>query len=113
MKLSDIKKNFGSLSKKYNLKEMKKLETSDLVGQEVTIEDGEIVGSDGKEFCIVTFKEYPGAYYFGGMVLTDLVRSILTDPEAYDDLQHDGMPIKLTIEKSKENHRNYTSVDIL
>ena len=82
--------------------------------------------TSGQPFAVVTFKEFPTGFYFGGQVLTDIVFAIyeelgysIHDPETGEIKV--GKPLvvsdeKITLEaerKKSANGRNYTSFTIL
>lgn len=101
-----------------------KIETVEVVNQELTLIDFDIVQNpNGKRpYAICIFSEYPDRFLFGGMVLTDLLMSIVQEyGEGYkDELKScGGLKIKLRSKKSKtKNPENglfngYTDVEIL
>jgi hypothetical protein len=81
--------------------------------------------TSGAPFAVVTFKEFPAGFYFGGQVLTDIVLAIyeelgysIHDPETGEikggkPLVVSDENIVLTPERKKSsNGRNYTSFTI-
>lgn len=59
-----------------------KLETSDVVGEALTIEDADVAADvmiDGEltTFSVYTFKEYPGKFMYGGMKLTNIAPDLI------------------------------------
>ena len=59
-----------------------KLETTDIVGEVLTIEDADLAADvmiDGEltTFSVYTFKEYPGKFMYGGMKLTNIAPDLI------------------------------------
>lgn len=59
-----------------------KLETTDIVGVELTIEDADLANDvmiDGEltTFSVYTFKEFPGKFMYGGMKLTNIAPDLI------------------------------------
>lgn len=59
-----------------------KLETTDVVGEVLTIEDADLAADvmiDGEltTFSVYTFKEYPGKFMYGGMKLTNIAPDLI------------------------------------
>lgn len=73
------------------MKNREKLETIDVLeSMTLTLDAVDMMTKDGNEFAVVTFKEFPDGFYFGGKVLTDLVKMIYEECEA-----ESGKPIEL------------------
>lgn len=98
-----------------------KLETEDIVGKPLTIEDFDIaVMGDGTAFAVFTFTEQSGKYYNGGLVLTKMVQawcdmygSLESAVEAYKN-EVDKVTIQLTMGKVKSDKtKSLVTVDIL
>ena len=102
-----------------------KVEIDDIVGQELTLTDFDIVHnrSKGETYSVCLFKELEGQFAFGGLVLTDLCLGFIEEFGSIEDanntlMDEGGLKIKLTKEISKqkdENGRNnkYIKVEIL
>ena len=85
--INTIKNKFSAmLAEKHSLSRLcvnrEKLETSDLIGEVLTIEDCDIakdVMIDGEitTFSIYTFKEYPGKFLYGGTKLTAIAPDLM------------------------------------
>lgn len=59
-----------------------KLETTDVIGEVLTIEDADLAADvmiDGEltTFSVYTFKEYPGKFMYGGMKLTNIAPDLI------------------------------------
>lgn len=103
--------SFGHL----NCEGMTKLETEDILGKPVTIVDFDWSKPDrenGTSYPVIIFKEYDNCFYFGGLVLADLLADIGGDDDAMQELTKDGLPIKLSMVKGK-NKREYAKVEII
>lgn len=82
-------------------------------GEVVTICDYGFINGDDGEYSVFITKEDTSKFYCGGMVLTNLFKSLdnYTDEEIADVLSEG---IKITTEKTKSKKgRNYTKVTIL
>lgn len=98
------------------MKDREKLETIDVLeSMTLTLDAVDIMTKDGNEFAVVTFKEFPDGFYFGGKVLTDLVKMIYEESGI-----EEGKPltvaednIELIAERKKsKNGRMYTAFSI-
>lgn len=91
-----------------------KLETEEILERPLTIIDYDfgVDKSTGVPFAVVIFKEFPDAFYFGGMVLTDLLTTIESDEQLKDELLEYGLPVSLG-EKKGKNKKTYVTVEIL
>ena len=66
------------------MKDRAKLDTIELIeALTLTLDKADFITKDGEEFAVVTFKEFPTGFYFGGKVLTDIINMI------YDELKAD------------------------
>lgn len=82
-----ITNKYGAmLAEKHSLSRLcvnrEKLETSDLIGEVITIEDCDLakdvkIDGDITTFSIYTFKEYPGKFLYGGAKLTEIAPDII------------------------------------
>lgn len=84
-------------------------ETEELLNKVVTICDYDFITGSNGEYVVFIVKEISDSFYFGGMVLTDSLKS-LTDDEK-KELQENGLPCKFSIVKSKETKRTYTNCE--
>lgn len=94
-----------------NTEGMIKLPTEAIVGKIVTIIDFD--WSRGLErFPIILFKEHPNCYYFGGLVLSDLLSKIEADTDAYNELTSSGLAITVSMVPTKNGRRSYAKIDL-
>ena len=85
--MSEIMNKYGKmLAEKHSLSRLcvgrEKLETDDVIGQVLTIEDADIaqdvtIGGELKTFSVYTFKEYPGQFMYGGLKLTQIAPDLI------------------------------------
>lgn len=98
------------------MKDREKLETIDVLeSMTLTLDAVDIMTKDGNEFAVVTFKEFPDGFYFGGKVLTDLVKMIYEESgiEEGKPLTVADDNIELIAERKKsKNGRMYTAFAI-
>lgn len=98
------------------MKDREKLETIDVLeSMTLTLDAVDIMTKDGNEFAVVTFKEFPDGFYFGGKVLTDLVKMIYEESgiETGKPLTVAEDNIELIAERKKsKNGRMYTAFSI-
>ena len=98
------------------MKDREKLETIDVLeSMTLTLDAVDLMTKDGNEFAVVTFKEFPDGFYFGGKVLTDLVKMIYEESgiETGKPLTVKDDNIELIAERKKSKQgRNYTSFSI-
>lgn len=83
------------------------------VGEVVTVCDYGFINGDDGEYCVFIVKEDDKNFYCGGMILTNLFKSLdqYTDEEIREVLEQG---IKITTEKAKSKKgRTYTKVTIL
>lgn len=112
MSLADIKKKKGT-SCALIQEGFKKIETSDLIGKEVTIINVDTINLKTGMCGVIAFKEFPEAFYFAGKVLTDLCVDILADDEAYNEMIDTGVKIKIFESKSESTGRKYTTFNFV
>lgn len=95
-----------------------KLETTDVVGEVLTIEDADLASDvmiDGEltTFSVYTFKEYPGKFMYGGLKLTniapDLMEIAKREKKTIADL---GIQIVLKSVRAK-NGNSFTDVQFI
>lgn len=91
-----------------------KIETSDVIGKEITLIGYGFMTDNGKEYAVVTLKEFPDNFLFCGKVLTDEIRKLEEEfgNDLNDILASGEVRIILNTQNSK-NNRKYTSVDFL
>lgn len=85
--MSTIKNKYAQLlAEKHSLSRLcvgrEKIETDDLIGEVITIEDADLaqdvtIGGELKTFSVYTFKEYPGKFMYGGLKLTQICPDLL------------------------------------
>lgn len=76
---------------------------NDLVNEDLHVEDyGYIRGKKG-EYAVIAFREYPKNFYFGGMVLTDILHRIDRDNMKEQLL---GETMRLSMKDAKEPDRD-------
>lgn len=91
-----------------------KIETSDIIGKEITLIGYGFMTDNGKEYAVVTLKEFPDNFLFCGKVLTDEIRKL--EEEFGDDLNDilaSGEVRVILKTQSSKNGRKYTSADFL
>lgn len=91
-----------------------KIETSDVIGKEITLIGYGFMTDNGKEYAVVTLKEFPDNFLFCGKVLTDEIRKL--EGEFGDDLNDilaSGEVRVILKTQSSKNGRKYTSADFL
>ena len=95
-----------------------KIETSELIGEELTIQDCDVaedvtVNGQITTFSVYTFKEYPGKYMYGGLKLTDIAKDILKISEN-DNISVEKMDIHIILKSIKTKGGNdFTDVMFL
>lgn len=91
-----------------------KIETSDIIEKEMTIIDFDFAQINNDTFAVVIFKELPEAFYFGGLVMTDLLADIAEDKQAMAELTKDGLKIKMHMEQSRSDKlRSYAKLELV
>lgn len=120
MGFKQIAKNAVTMSELHNGRT--KLETAELVGQELKVTDFDIVVMQtGEEFAVFTFDGKPDRYYNAGLVLTKAVKEIA---DAYGGLDkareayksapaEDKLCFKLSLGKTKDGQRTLTNVEFI
>lgn len=96
------------------IKDKTKIETSDVIGKEITIIGYGFMLDNGKEYAVVTLKEFPDNFLFCGKVLTDEIRKL--EEEFGDDLNDilaSGEVRVILKTQNSKNGRKYTSADFL
>lgn len=85
------------------------------VGRRYDINDFGFINGDNGEYVVVSVKDNDKEFFFGGMVLTQIMKDI-QDNYSEDEvaaIMEEGLPIQLDKVKSKTNKRTYTKVQIL
>lgn len=101
------------------MKEREKMESDEATTYEqLTLSEVHLVStSDGEVFAVVTFKEAPNKFYFGGVVLTDIVSDIYkmlgADPSEVLNVDDDDITLKVTVAKSKQKKTKYYNWSIV
>jgi len=98
------------------MKDREKLETIDVLeSMTLTLDAIDLMTKDGNEFAVVTFKEFPDGFYFGGKVLTDLVKMIYEESGIEEGkpltVAEDNIELIAERKKSKSG-RMYTAFSI-
>ena len=123
-----MKKNFKqiaeqsmTLSRLHNGRD--KVETSEIVDKPLTVEDFDlVVRDDGVQYAVLTFKELPGAYYNGGLIITKMVVAWVSEYDGnVDDAAADyakakdneRVKIQLAETKAASSNHNLTTVKLL
>ena len=85
------------------------------VGRIYTINDFGFINGDKGEYVVVSTKEDEKVFYFGGMVLTQLMKDIEENytEEQVSVLMEHGFRIKIDKVKAKSSKRLYTKVEIV
>lgn len=114
----DFKKSARAKVSGCALMEGVKLNTNEVLNEELTIDKFDFINIKGKNVAVVTFREKPNAYYMGGKLLTRMFEGFVEDNEGvYDEelvkeLSNYGLRIKLHTARTT-NGNNVTLVDIL
>ena len=100
-----------------------KIDTADIVGEELTIRDFDMVNDNkGKPFIIYIMDEYENSFAFGGQVLTNMFAELIQQYGLEDvrkEVQENGLKVRLSTVQSKaknaENgmYNSYTKVEVL
>lgn len=118
MKLKEIAKKAleSTLSDLFEGRE--KIDTEDLLEQDLTIDDFDMVEYDETSFPVFTFKEYPGRVYSGGHMLKKMVTDIT---EACGDLDRardiyqkdkDKIVVNMKLTRTKKNKNSFVQVTL-
>lgn len=108
------------------MNDREKLETADVVGKKLTIEDFDTVDytdTEGKatHYAVLTFVEAPKKFYCGGLILTKMLDRVIAEfgdvekaRQAYAEAPADDkLVVKLSEGKSKLSKNNLVTVQIL
>lgn len=108
--LKERVKDLGVAIKLANGREKGDLE--DLMGETITINNAEMVYIDTDSYVAFTIEEDSEKFYFGGLVLTQDLSTLLE--EGYlDEIKQYGLTVILSKEKSKKTGNKYTKVTYL
>lgn len=93
-----------------------KMETSDILGVELIIEDCDVaedvtIAGETTTFSVYTFKEFPGKFVYGGQKLTDIAKDIIKISQK-DNISIDKMDIHIML-KSVRTKSNNDFTDVL
>lgn len=114
----DFKKSAMANVRGCALMEGVKLNTNEILNEELTIDKFDFINIKGKKVAVVTFVEKPNAYYMGGMLLTRMFEGFVEDnggvydEELVKNISNYGLGIKLHTARTT-NGNNVTLVDIL
>ena len=111
MKLADLKRQLNALGEITENRE--KIETKDLYGKTLTVDEFLIFGDrNGEPYAVAHCKELPDKFHFAGSIETEILMSIKNDDEMYSEFKQTGVKLKFEEAKSK-NNRNYTKVTMV
>lgn len=83
-------------------------EMETLLEKTITIRDYAFISGTEGEYAVFIIDEDPTAFYFGGKVLTDNLKSL--NEEDHEELKAEGLPAFISQRISK-NKRKYISVE--
>lgn len=84
-----------------------------LTNSPVTVDGfGYITNEKGEEYVVLSFKEFPAEFYFGGGIVTAKFKEleVIASPDEIKETLEEGLPILLTSRKSK-NKRDYMAIE--
>lgn|SRR5699024_1185261 len=85
-------------------------EIKDLLNLNLTIINYDFMSGDDGEYSIIHLAEENNLFFFGGSVITEILQQL--DKEGYyDQIKKEGLPVKFTSVKSK-NNRYYTKAEL-
>lgn len=87
-------------------------ENIEIAGKVITLCDFEFLSDEkGEEYAVYIVKELDDLFFFAGMALTEHLKTL--NAEGYKDaIKSEGLPIRLTQEKSKKG-RTYYAVEFV
>lgn len=122
----EVKKNvFGSLAKdSLTLSELhngrEQIDTDDILGEELTVVDFDLIETSDATYATFVFDEYPDRYYNGGLILTKMVNTFIEEfggldkaRDAYASGENGVLRIMLSAGKSAKTKNNLTLVEVL
>lgn len=82
----------------------------ELIATVNTITDyGFLPNEAGEPYAVITVKEHPNKFFFGGSVLTARLTEL--DADGYHDaVVEEGLPVLMTYAKGKKSNRQYVNV---
>lgn len=121
--MSEIKNKFGRrLAEKHSLSRLcvgrEKVETDDLIGKILTIEDCDLaadvtIGGELKTFSVYTFKELPGKFLYGGSKLTQIAPDVITIAEEENkSIAELGIEIRMKAIRTKSGN-DFVDIDFI
>lgn len=121
--METIKNKYGAmLAEKHSISRLcvnrEKLETSELIGEVLTIEDCDVASDvliDGEltTFSVYTFREYPGKFLYGGSKLTAIAPDLQTiSNNENKPISELGVQVILKSVKTKGNN-SFTDVQFV
>lgn len=81
-----------------------------MLGKELHIDDFGFINGEHGRYVAVTFKEEPEMFYFGGIVLTDILSKVDADGQK-EALKEQG--IRLGMKRSRNGKNTYMTVEFL
>ena len=84
----------------------------------LTLREFDFINYDDKStgehvsYPVLIFDEIDDGFYCGGMAMSDLCNAIKEDPELYDGLKDEGLPMSFTSTRTK-NGNTYVNFTIL
>ena len=88
------------------------LKKDDILDKELTIIDFSFARTGNGETTVIIFKEKPDKFWFGGTVITKLLKDINDDPEAVKALKEEGLRVRFFNSTSRSG-KDYVNVEIL
>ena len=109
-KLNDYLKNKNS---KISIMEgREKEDLKSLLDKEVTINDYDFLNGEDGIYAVFTIKEDTESFYFASSILTEDLQA-MENAGLKDDIQTEGLRIKLEERKSKNSKRTYIAVNYI
>lgn len=91
--------------------EMTQLHTDEILNQNLTVTDIDVIETKSGKCCVMLFEEYPDQFYFGGKVLTEMCEEFIADEDAMESLKSGEVVIKLNKAISSSTGREYVTYD--
>ena len=113
MSWTDVK---NSRSRRSNLmgEGFKSLKTDEIKDQTLTLTGVDYINTKNGPCGIMTFKEYPEAFYFCGEKLTQLVKDVMNDQDAMAQIAAgDKCQIIITKDHSEKTGRDYINYELI
>lgn len=80
-------------------------ELTEILNTEVTLRDYDFINGKEGRFVVFIIDQDKVHFFFGGSVITGLLDSI--NPEDYEELKKEGVPVEVYKKKSKGNREYY------